>query len=246
MEEENVKDSPIQNISSQNLLSRMVGHPNESKIFMNGLETNALIDTGSMVTCMSEKFYQSLQCKPKLYDIEDFELKVYSADGNSFPFSGYVEVELQIPFLSMNPIHVPVLVTKGTEYNSQVPIIVGTNIIRLCKEYSNSTDVIIPDEWKLAFTNLSINNDIPVKTTNKYSITVGPFECKTISGIVKSFDNDCASTAITEQMDNVHNSNSLLVCPRVVSIKKGKTSRIPVRICNMSAQPIKVSPKSVI
>lgn len=75
---------------------------------------------------------------------------------------------------------------------------------------------------------------------------MGPFECKTISGIVKSFDNYCASTAITEQMDNVHNSNSLLVCPRVVSIKKGKTSRIPERICNMSAQAIKVSPKSVI
>lgn len=78
--------------------------------FMNGLETRALIDTGSMVTCMSEKFYQSLQCKPKLHDIEDFELKVVSADGNSLPFSDYVEVELLIPFLSMNPIYVPVLV----------------------------------------------------------------------------------------------------------------------------------------
>lgn len=35
----------------------MVGHLNESKIFMNGLETRALIklNTGSMVTCMSEK-----------------------------------------------------------------------------------------------------------------------------------------------------------------------------------------------
>lgn len=57
MEEENVKDSPIMNMSSQNLLSRMVGHPNESKIVINGLETRALIDTRSMVTCMSEKFY---------------------------------------------------------------------------------------------------------------------------------------------------------------------------------------------
>lgn len=240
MEDENVKDSPIQNMSSQNLLSRMVGHPNESKIFMNDLETRALIDTGSMVTCMSEKFYQSLQCKPKLHDIEDFELKVYSADGNSLPFSGYVEVELQISFLSMKH----VFVTEVTAYNSQFTIIKGTNILWLCKEYSNSVYVIIPDEWKLAFTTL--DNDIPVKTTNKYSITVGPFECKTVSGMVKSFDNDCESTAITEQMDNAHNSNSLLVCPRVVSIKKGKTSRIPVRICNMSAQPIKVSPTSVI
>lgn len=70
---------------------------------------------------------------------------------------------------------------------------------------------------------------------------MGPFECKTVSGIVKSFDIDCVGTAITEQMDNVHNSNSLLVCPRVVSIKKGKTSRISVRICNLSAQPVKVS-----
>lgn len=67
-----------------------------------------------------------------------------------------------------------------------------------------------------------------------------------MSGIVKSFDNDCVGTDITEQMDNAHNSISLLVCARVVSIKKGKSSRIPVRICNLSAQPIKVSPKSVI
>lgn len=57
MEEETVKDSPIQSVSSQHLLSRMVGHPNESKIFMNGGKTRALIDTGSMVTCMSENFY---------------------------------------------------------------------------------------------------------------------------------------------------------------------------------------------
>lgn len=92
MEEENIKDSPIHNMSSQNLLSRIVGHPNESKIFMNGLETRALIETGSMVTCLSKKFYQSLRCKPKLHDIQDFELKVYSADGNSLPFSGFVEV----------------------------------------------------------------------------------------------------------------------------------------------------------
>lgn len=92
MEEKNVKDSPINNMSSQFFLSRIVGHPNESKIFMNGLETRALIDTGSMVTCLSKKFDQSLQCKPKLHDIQDFELKVYSADGNSLPFSGFVEV----------------------------------------------------------------------------------------------------------------------------------------------------------
>ena len=234
--------SPDQN--STTLLSRMVGEPNESKIYVNSVETVALIDTGSMVTCMSEQFYHSFENKPLLHDIEDFELKVYSAEGSTLPFLGYVEVELKIPFLSAKPIYAPVLVTKGTEYSSKVPIIVGTNIIKICKEFSQYDDLNIPDEWELAFSNLE-TSEIPVKTTNRYSITIGPHEVKTLSGIVKSVDTNNVDTAITEQIDTFPNQ-SLLVCPRVVSIKVGKTSRVPVRICNMSAQAIKIQPKSVI
>lgn len=106
-------------MSSQNLLSRMVGHPNESKIFMNGLETGALINTGSMVTCMSKKFYQSLQFTCVNLSFMIFRILnlryIVQMGGNSLPFSGYVEVELQISFFSMNPIYVPVIVTKETE-----------------------------------------------------------------------------------------------------------------------------------
>ena len=98
----------------------------------------------------------------------------------------------------------------------------------------------IPDEWELAFSNLGTSG-IPVKTT----ITIGPHEVKTLSGIVKSVDTNNVDTAITEQIDTFPNQ-SLLVCPSVVSIKVGKTSRVPVRICNMSAQAIKIQPKSVI
>ncbi|XP_062598216.1 uncharacterized protein LOC134259630 [Saccostrea cucullata] len=58
----------------------------------------------------------------------------------------YIEVELQIPFLSLNPFYVPVLVTKGTEYNSKVPIIIGTNVIRLCKDYANPEHTDVPEE----------------------------------------------------------------------------------------------------
>ena len=124
--EREIIKSPDQNSST--LLSRMVGEPNESKIYVNSVETVALIDTGSMVTCMSEQFYRSFENKPVLRDIEDFEFKVYSAEGSTLPFLGYVEVELKIPFLSAKPIYAPILVTKGTEYSSKVPIIVGTNI----------------------------------------------------------------------------------------------------------------------
>ena len=48
---------------------------------------------------MSEKFYHSLSHKPELLSIDDFDLKVFKAEGSSLPFSGYVEVELQVPFI---------------------------------------------------------------------------------------------------------------------------------------------------
>lgn len=45
------------------ILSRMVGHSNESNIIVNDEKTCALVDTGSMITCMSENFYHSLSHK---------------------------------------------------------------------------------------------------------------------------------------------------------------------------------------
>ena len=226
----------------------MVGHSNESNIIVNGEKTCALVDTGSMITCISEKFYHSLSHKPELRSIDDFDLKVFSAEGSSLPFSGYVEVELQVPFLSKESFYVPVLVMKATEYSSKVPVIIGTNVIRLCREYSESFETTIPEEWELAFSNLSVDCDVPVKSSNRYPITVAPYEVKTISGLVKLKDIDTVdkvSTAITEQI-NTNQRGSLLICPRIVTVRSGKTCRIPVRVCNMSAQSIKIAAKSVI
>jgi hypothetical protein len=40
--------------------------------------------------------------------------------------------------------------------------------------------------------------------------------------------------------------NRLNICPRVVSLENaGTTSRIPVRVCNMTAKVIKIKPNSV-
>ena len=50
------EDSVIDESPNSDLLSRMVGHSNESNIIVNGEKTCALVDTGSMITCMSENF----------------------------------------------------------------------------------------------------------------------------------------------------------------------------------------------
>ena len=50
------EDSVIDESPNSEILLRMVGHSNESNIIVNGEKTCALVDTGSMITCMSENF----------------------------------------------------------------------------------------------------------------------------------------------------------------------------------------------
>ena len=73
---------------------------------------------------------------------------------------------------------------------------------------------------------------------------MNPGEVKTIHGLsrnVGQFD-----TAVTEHTDTSL-SGDLTICPRVVHLKSnGTTSRIPVRVCNLSAHVIEIPPKSLL
>ena len=52
----------------------MVGNANEGVAVLCGIETKVLVDSGSMVTLVSESFYNNLNPKPLLLDISDFNL----------------------------------------------------------------------------------------------------------------------------------------------------------------------------
>ena len=177
--------------------------------------------------------------RPELHNIREFGLRVQSANGDILPYKGYIEAEISVPFLSNSTFSIPLLVVSDTEYNSKVPTIVGTNVIRLCKNQVSSSQV--PVEWQTAFDSLC-DDSIPVKTTSNYSIRIAPHEIKTIHGIARrtgEFD-----TAVTEHMDTSL-PGDLTICPRVVSLKGlGNTVRVPVRVCNLSARVINIPPKS--
>ena len=49
----------------------MVDSANKSEIIMFGAKTPTLIDTGSMITSISESFYDSMEYKPVLHDVRE-------------------------------------------------------------------------------------------------------------------------------------------------------------------------------
>ena len=177
----------------------MIGSSNEDNILICGVNTLGLLDSGSRITSISEAFYETLDPKPTLHSITEFGLSVTCANGTELPYKGYIEADIVVPSLGNTLYKAPVLVVENTDYNRRVPVIIGTNVIRLCKQASNdSSESNIPAEWQVAFDSM-YNEILPVKTTNNFSIKVAPGEVKTLSGFVrntKSFQ-----TAVTEPID---------------------------------------------
>ena len=222
----------------------MIGSSNEDNILICGVNTLGLLDSGSRITSISEAFYETLDPKPTLHSITEFGLSVTCANGTELPYKGYIEADIVVPSLGNTTYKAPVLVVENTDYNRRVPVIIGTNVIRLCKQASNdSSESNIPAEWQVAFDSMC-NEILPVKTTNNFSIKVAPGEVKTLSGFVrntKSFQ-----TAVTEPIDTSL-SAGLTICPRVVSLgSSGFTARIPVRVCNLSTRVIEIPPRSLL
>ena len=60
LDKQNPENSPYMST----LLNRMVGSANEGEINIFGVNTSGLIDSGSMVSSISETFYNSLEPLP--------------------------------------------------------------------------------------------------------------------------------------------------------------------------------------
>ena len=71
----------------------MVGSNNESVIVIEGIETKALLDTGSCVSTMCQSFYDEHLKHLPLNPVEDI-LRLECADGSFMPYTGYIQVQM--------------------------------------------------------------------------------------------------------------------------------------------------------
>ena len=154
---------------SKEPIPRLIGKANESTISFCGVEAKALLDSGSQVTTVSEDFYNSLDPRPQEADSQEIDLK--GPDGRSIPYLHCIEATVSASFLPGKEIDTLALVVPTTAYHAEVPIIIGTNVIR---EYDNIGDSAedIPPEWKVAFIALHSGFVGSVRSTNKTSITL--------------------------------------------------------------------------
>ncbi|XP_053390373.1 uncharacterized protein LOC128553268 [Mercenaria mercenaria] len=233
--------SKDQNCPKRTILDRLVGSSNETTIQIEGVTSKALIDSGSMVSSISKTFYDKLPSKPVLHSLEDFELEVKTANGTLVNYLGYIEATIESKTFSHGSVTTLFLVVPTTEYHHNVPVLIGTNVIRELKE-NNIESEDTPDVWKSAL--MSVGSASVGIVTSTQPVTLKPMESRTISGFVRKTRN--VDAAVTEPIEDNFQQKSI-VCPRVVQLtNSGKTARVPVRICNISAKILKLPARSEI
>ena len=129
--------------------------------------------------------------------LDSFNLTVETAGGNTLPYLGYIECRIKVPYIRELESEVPVLVVPTTEYGLTVPVVVGTNAIKLCKAVAENGAENIPTVWQNAFISLQQSHLGVVKSTNKTDIQIQPTETVTLSGFVRK--KRSVETAVTEK-----------------------------------------------
>ena len=120
--------------------AKLIGRANESNITFCGVETKALIDSGSQVTTVLEEFLQALPYTPETVDIDDLILK--GPDGKSIPYLECIVATVEASFLLGKEIDILAVVVLTTSYHSEVPIVIGTNVIEKCQHLSEDMESV--------------------------------------------------------------------------------------------------------
>ena len=129
----------------------MIGESNEVNILLNGEIMNALLDSGSMITTLSETRYNLLLNKPELKELSTLGLQISMADRSIMQFRGYIECIISLLDIELL---VPIVIVPETEFNKNCPVIVGTNILGICRDYYSHVLGQLPDTWQLAIDSL--------------------------------------------------------------------------------------------
>lgn len=219
----------------------LIGDAPEVNAFVNSLECNALVDTGSQVTTISQKFHTTNLTDVPIHNCSRL-LRVAGAGGENLPYSGYVEVSVKMPVSSTEyfEAEIPVLVVPDTAYNSSVPLLIGTNFL---SRMSNTITELgyLPIPVQAAISAIREHQQYLNHTKGIYGDVVAEDD---VSVPAKCSSVVCGQSVITiplrQQTAMISQvSNGLAIVPGVVSVDAG-TQSIPVEVVNHSDIPLSI------
>ena len=130
------KEKKQSNFTNPDPWARIVGSRNTAAIYMNGVATTALFDTGAEIQLVSKQF-----CEDNEWEIQPIEklTECSTVNGEIFGYEGFVEVNVQIPGRDFSEDHL-FLVTSEISHQKEIPVVLGTYFIESLSKYLHGID----------------------------------------------------------------------------------------------------------
>ena len=252
----------MQRHSNNDQIDGLIGSSCEVSININGISTQALLDTGSTVSTMSYAFYKEHLTDYPIHPIENmFNLRC--ANGGDLPYSGYVEAEVDstgLPSTQTQPCLF--LIVDDTVYKDKIPIIIGTNIIQTLKDnairdhgtrYLQKAALHTP--WFLAFRCLNLREKelekrhyrlATIRSAESSSVIIPPNSDITIQGFMDKCLPYPTTIALIQATHRSAVPCDLDITPSIVTYQCDNKDVIPINISNISTRTVNINPKSLL
>ena len=169
------KEKKQSNYTNPDPWARILGSRNTAAIYMNGIATTTLYDSGAEIQLISKEFYEENNLK--IHPIEKLT-ECSTMNGGIFGYEGFVEVNVQIPGRGFSEDHL-FLVTSEISHQKEIPVVVGTYFIASLSEYLQTLGKEVFDELDLAIQQAYYSWEEATKIREKYG-------CEPPLGVVKA------------------------------------------------------------
>ena len=130
------KEKKQSNCTNPDPWARIVGSRNTAAIYVDGIATTALFDTGAEIQLVSKQF-----CEDHNIEIQPIAklTECSTMNGEIFGYEGFVELNVQIPGRDFSEDHL-FLVNSEISHQKEIPIVLGTYFIGSLSQYVQGFD----------------------------------------------------------------------------------------------------------
>ena len=228
------------------LQNGLIGNATEVDGIVNDLPCKVLLDTGSQVSTISQGFCDQLSLR--VQPLSDL-IRIQGASGHEVPYNGFVEASLTFKDVSLSQPTSLFLVVPDTNYNAQVPVLAGTNL--LTSVVSNVTPIIdndLPSAWQMTLRVLNVESlkDYTASVRCTKQIAIPPHSTQIVRGRIRSNVKSQSvrqmnMSVMVERDDNL--SGSLFVHPSAYTLGSA-TEKISIQVHNHSSKEVIIPAKT--
>ena len=201
------KEKKQSNYTNPDPWARIVRSRNTAAIYIDGIATTALYDSGAEIQLISKEFCEENNLK--IHPIEKLT-ECSTMSGDILGYEGFVEVNVQIPGRDFSEDHL-FLVTSEISHQEEIPVVVGTYFIASLSEYLKTLEKDVFDELDQAIQQAYCSWEEAAKIREKYGcepplgvvkttkpVTIYAGERKEIHGITKTKHGGYSVNCISE------------------------------------------------